>query len=104
MDASSAKGRMVVERQQEIKSPLGPCLHKISWPPFLIQEQEALDMSTPSKPRKPKPTSTGQRIKAVVRKLPPNLPEDLFWRSCELWVNDNTVKEKWFRKGDMKGL
>lgn len=61
-------------------------------------------MSTPSKPRKPKPTSTGQRIKAVVRKLPPNLPEDLFWRSCELWVNDNTVKEKWFRKGDMKGL
>lgn len=44
-----------------------------------------------------------QRIKAVVRKLPPNLPEEIFWRSCELWVNDNTVKERWYVKGALKG-
>jgi regulator of nonsense transcripts 3 len=49
------------------------------------------------------PVSGAQRIKAIVRKLPPNLPEELFWRSCELWVNDDTVKEKWFMKGALKG-
>ncbi|CAG8509855.1 3570_t:CDS:2 [Acaulospora colombiana] len=60
-------------------------------------------MSTPSKKNKPKAsTSSVQRIKAVVRKLPPNLPEEIFWRSCELWVNDNTVKERWYRPGRTK--
>ncbi|KAG8758147.1 hypothetical protein FRC14_000708 [Serendipita sp. 396] len=62
-------------------------------------------MSAPSDARKSAANAMGtqQRIKAIVRKLPPNLPEEIFWRSCELWVNDNTVRTKWFRKGDLKG-
>lgn len=60
-------------------------------------------MSSPSKPRKAHSNAATQRIKAVVRKLPPNLPEDVFWKSCLQWVNENTVKDKWFRQGNLKG-
>ena len=45
----------------------------------------------------------GERLKTVVRRLPPNLPEEVFWQSVQKWVSDDTViwKEYWqgkFRK------
>ena len=43
------------------------------------------------------------RLKTVVRKLPPNLPEDIFWQSVALWVNDNTSTWKTFHAGKLKG-
>ena len=44
-----------------------------------------------------------ERLKTVVRRLPPNLPEEVFWQSVQKWVSDETTtwKEYWqgkFRK------
>jgi regulator of nonsense transcripts 3 len=44
------------------------------------------------------------RLKTVVRKLPPTLPEDIFWQSVALWVNDNTCTWKTFHAGRLKGV
>jgi regulator of nonsense transcripts 3 len=37
------------------------------------------------------------RLKTVVRRLPPNLPEPIFWQSVQTWVTDDSVifKEYW---------
>ncbi|TBU43700.1 hypothetical protein BD309DRAFT_863743 [Dichomitus squalens] len=48
------------------------------------------------KEKKSKSSSGGQksqteRLKTVVRRLPPNLPEDIFWQSVGKWVTDETV-------------
>lgn len=40
-----------------------------------------------------------QKLKIVVRRLPPNIPEDIFWTSTEQWVNDETAGWRSFRKG-----
>ena len=42
------------------------------------------------------------RLKVVVRRLPPNLPEDVFWKSVEQWVTDETVVWKAFYGGKAK--
>jgi len=44
------------------------------------------------------------RLKTVVRKLPPNLPEDIFWQSVAPWVDDNTCTWKTFHAGKLKGV
>lgn len=40
-----------------------------------------------------------QKLKIVVRRLPPNIPEDIFWTSTEQWVNDETAGWRSFRRG-----
>lgn len=66
----------------------------------------------PSKPRKERerdkkerlsqpPVST-ERLKTVVRRLPPNLPEDVFWQSVQSWVSDETVTWKLFYPGKLR--
>ena len=44
------------------------------------------------------------RLKTVVRKLPPNLPEDIFWQSVAPWVDDDTCAWKTFDAGKLKGV
>lgn len=44
------------------------------------------------------------RLKTVVRKLPPNLPEDIFWQSVAPWVDDDTCTWKAFHAGKLKGV
>ncbi|EJD51954.1 hypothetical protein AURDEDRAFT_181525 [Auricularia subglabra TFB-10046 SS5] len=39
------------------------------------------------------------RLKVVVRRLPPNLPEDVFWDSVKPWANDDTVQWRSFVAG-----
>jgi hypothetical protein len=34
------------------------------------------------------------RLKVVVRRCPPELPEELFWKTVEPWVNSDTVDWK----------
>lgn len=46
--------------------------------------------------------SVTERLKAVVRRLPPNLPEDVFWQSVLQWVSDETVTWKVFYPGKFK--
>jgi regulator of nonsense transcripts 3 len=42
-----------------------------------------------------------ERLKTVVRRLPPNLPEDVFWQSVQTWVTDETVSWKVFYAGKL---
>lgn len=43
-----------------------------------------------------------ERLKTVVRRLPPNLPEDVFWQSVQPWVTDETITWKVFYPGKLK--
>lgn len=43
-----------------------------------------------------------ERLKTVVRRLPANLPEDVFWNSVQTWVSDETVTWKSFFSGKLR--
>ena len=43
-----------------------------------------------------------ERLKTVVRRLPPNLPEDVFWKSVEQWVTEDTVTWKEYYQGKFR--
>ncbi|KAN0109074.1 Smg-4/UPF3 family domain containing protein [Russula decolorans] len=58
---------------------------------------------------KPKEKRLGQskangaeRLKTVVRRLPPNLPEQIFWQSVQTWVTDDSVIWKEYCPGKVK--
>lgn len=53
------------------------------------------------KENRQKPTIKPQtdRLKTIVRRLPPNLPEDIFWQSVQQWVTDETVQWKAYYQG-----
>jgi hypothetical protein len=46
--------------------------------------------------------SISDRLKTVVRRLPPNLPEQIFWQSVQTWVTDDTILWKEFYPGKVK--
>ncbi|KAG6380315.1 Smg-4/UPF3 family-domain-containing protein [Boletus reticuloceps] len=49
------------------------------------------------------PTPTGaERLKTVVRRLPPNLPEEIFWQSVQAWVTEDTVTWKSYHPGKLR--
>jgi regulator of nonsense transcripts 3 len=39
------------------------------------------------------------RTKIVIRRLPPALPEEIFWKSVETWVSDDTASWKQYVAG-----
>lgn len=43
-----------------------------------------------------------ERLKTVVRRLPPNLPENVFWQSVQQWVTDESVQWKSFYQGKFR--
>ena len=43
--------------------------------------------------------AAAEKLKIVVRRLPPNLPEDIFWQSVQPWVTDETSTWKKFHAG-----
>ncbi|KAK2463323.1 hypothetical protein APHAL10511_004634 [Amanita phalloides] len=47
-------------------------------------------------------TAGTERLKTVVRRLPPNLPEGVFWQSVQQWVSDDSVTWKAFCPGKLK--
>ena len=49
--------------------------------------------------RKEKLPPVVERLKTVVRRLPANLPEDIFWDSVAVWVTEETVTWKTFCPG-----
>jgi len=55
-----------------------------------------------AQPKPPRSGSTGDRYKTVVRRLPPNLPEDVFWNSVRPWATDETTTWKVFYPGKLK--
>ena len=52
----------------------------------------------PPKQQSPAPI----RLKTVVRRLPPNLPEVVFWQSVQPWVTDETASWKIFYQGKLR--
>ncbi|KAF8558615.1 hypothetical protein OG21DRAFT_1080389 [Imleria badia] len=66
-----------------------------------------IDPKPPRKQRQDKfksqPTPNGtERLKTVVRRLPPNLPGDIFWQSVQAWVTDDTVTWKSYHPGKLR--
>ncbi|KIK82630.1 hypothetical protein PAXRUDRAFT_153590 [Paxillus rubicundulus Ve08.2h10] len=49
--------------------------------------------------RSKQPPNGAERLKTVVRRLPPNLPEEIFWQSVQAWVSDETVTWRAFYPG-----
>ncbi|KAI0080404.1 hypothetical protein K474DRAFT_1704712 [Panus rudis PR-1116 ss-1] len=47
-------------------------------------------------------TTSNKRLKTVVRRLPPNLPEEIFWQSVQPWVTDDTVTWKVYYQGKFR--
>ena len=43
--------------------------------------------------------AAAEKLKIVVRRLPPNLPEEIFWQSVQTWVTDETAPWRKFLKG-----
>ncbi|KAI5891349.1 uncharacterized protein SCHCODRAFT_02506351 [Schizophyllum commune H4-8] len=43
-----------------------------------------------------------QKLKIVVRRLPPNLPESIFWESVQAWVSEETVSWRTYWPGKMR--
>jgi regulator of nonsense transcripts 3 len=59
--------------------------------------------SKPKEKRQGQAKANGtERLKTVVRRLPPNLPEQIFWQSVQTWVTDDTVIWKEFYPGKVK--
>jgi regulator of nonsense transcripts 3 len=54
------------------------------------------------KERKTSLPQSNERLKTVIRRLPPNLPEDVFWKSVEAWVTDDTVLWKMYYPGKLR--
>ncbi|KAJ7079765.1 Smg-4/UPF3 family-domain-containing protein [Mycena belliarum] len=54
------------------------------------------------KDRLSQPPASTERLKTVVRRLPPNLPEPIFWQSVQSWVSDETVTWKAFYPGKLR--
>ena len=46
--------------------------------------------------------SQTERLKIVVRRLPPNLPDEIFWQSVASWVTDETVSWKVYYRGKFR--
>ena len=43
-----------------------------------------------------------ERLKTVVRRLPPNLPEEIFWQSVQSWVTEDTAVWKTYYPGKIR--
>jgi regulator of nonsense transcripts 3 len=57
------------------------------------------------KQKDPKPQAAPigtERLKTVFRRLPPNLPEDIFWQRVQPWVTDASVSWKVFYAGKLR--
>ncbi|KAL5520728.1 hypothetical protein ACEPAF_2730 [Sanghuangporus sanghuang] len=58
----------------------------------------------PRSEKKPQATQSPahDKLKTIVRRLPPNLPEDVFWQSVQPWVTDETVSWRAFYPGKIR--
>ncbi|KAG0706582.1 Smg-4/UPF3 family-domain-containing protein [Suillus ampliporus] len=53
-------------------------------------------------PKPQAPANPTERLKTVVRRLPPNLPEEIFWQSVQPWVTDDSVTWKVYHAGKLR--
>ena len=123
-EGKRAHNVLVSLKKKKLKSRWGLYTNSVQTPPKSHQslspsESRRLTMSTsPSRPKGPptKPKKerererererkekalqqSTERLKTVVRRLPPNLPEDVFWQSVQPWVTEESVSWKVFYAG-----
>ncbi|KAF9078390.1 Smg-4/UPF3 family-domain-containing protein [Rhodocollybia butyracea] len=70
-------------------------------PPKSKKEKER-EKKERDRERKEKAAQHSERLKIVVRKLPPNLPEEIFWQSVQTWVTDETTTWKIYYPGKFR--
>lgn len=56
----------------------------------------------PKDPKRDGASGERTRLKSVVRRLPPNLPEDVFWGSVAPWVTRESAAWKVYYPGKPK--
>jgi len=56
----------------------------------------------PRKSNRQSKTVGSERLKTVVCRLPPNLPEQIFWQSVQTWATDESVILKESHPGKVK--
>lgn len=45
----------------------------------------------------PKPTTAAPRLKLVIRRLPPTIPEAIFWSTVSSWIDEGkSTWRKWY--------
>ncbi|KAF9522235.1 Smg-4/UPF3 family-domain-containing protein [Crepidotus variabilis] len=54
------------------------------------------------KERRQSQLPTSDRLKVVIRRLPPNLPEEIFWQSVQAWISDETTNWKAYYLGKLR--
>ncbi|KAL0946194.1 hypothetical protein HGRIS_012456 [Hohenbuehelia grisea] len=47
-------------------------------------------------------STPNERLKTIVRRLPPNLPEEIFWQSVATWVSDETAVWRTYYQGKLR--
>ncbi|KAG1900207.1 Smg-4/UPF3 family-domain-containing protein [Suillus fuscotomentosus] len=52
-------------------------------------------------PKPQVPANATERLKTIIRRLPPNLPEEIFWQSVQTWVTDDSVSWKMYHAGKL---
>lgn len=68
-----------------------------------IEPAKKQSRSKAKEKRQGQPKANGtERLKTVVRRLPPNLPEPIFWQSVQTWVTDDSVIWKEYCPGKVK--
>ncbi len=131
LSSRTVRGRRSERRRCWRASPVEPslasatrCAETLATSSLLYTTSMALTVSTeqnakvksPPKPRGPqrppkavatKPTAVAavaptEKLKAIVRRLPPNLPEEIFWQSVGEWVTDDTVTWRVFYPGKLR--
>ncbi|KIL65246.1 hypothetical protein M378DRAFT_535188 [Amanita muscaria Koide BX008] len=69
---------------------------------MIRKDRYPLSSSSRRDMEKERAAAVTERLKTVVRRLPANLPEDVFWQSVQEWVTDETVLWKVFYPGKSK--
>lgn len=90
VDSTATTISMSVSAQAAVPNPGPPIKSPKSKPSRKSSEKDT------SKEEKP------DRLKTVVRRLPPNLPEDVFWQSVQTWVTDESVNWKTYYPGKLR--
>ncbi|KAF8153142.1 Smg-4/UPF3 family-domain-containing protein [Crassisporium funariophilum] len=70
-----------------------------SKPPQKTRKEREKEREKERKLSQPQPN---ERLKTVVRRLPPNLPEDIFWQSVQPWVTEETTIWKVYYPGKLR--
>lgn len=94
----------------KVQLTLNHCKHSGIFKVPELMSTTATTTTSPAKSKKEKDKERpekaaphpSERLKTVVRRLPPNLPEEVFWQTVQKWVSDETATWKSYYSGKFK--